>query len=174
MPIIIQGHEFCLDFFVLPIKRPEAVLGIQWLQRLRHPWLQCPGRVSIDYLEMTIEFFWEGKQVILQGDPIQLLNMISFHQFHTLIYSEGVDSLFELYSFSSNTSESHIPNSTSSTIEIDLPSSLPESIYLLLHKYKVVFTPPTSLPPQRNIDHKIHLTPNCKPVNVKPYRYPQF
>ena len=166
VPIIIQGHEFRLDFFVLPIEGPEAVLGIQWLQRL--------GRVSTDYSEMTMEFFWEGKQVILRGDPIQLPNMISFHQFHALIHSEEVDSLFELHSLSNITFKSHIPNSTSSTFEIDLPSSLPESIYLLLHKYKAVFTLPTGLPPQRNIDHKIHLTPNCKPLNVRPYRYPQF
>ncbi|KAH9649104.1 retrotrans gag domain-containing protein [Citrus sinensis] len=47
VPIVIQGHEFCLDFFVLPIEGPEVVLGIQWLQRL--------GRVSTDYSEMTME-----------------------------------------------------------------------------------------------------------------------
>ncbi|KAL9459285.1 hypothetical protein AB3S75_002637 [Citrus x aurantiifolia] len=49
VPIVIQGHEFRLDFFVLPIEGPEVILGIQWLQRL--------GRVSTDYSEMTMEFF---------------------------------------------------------------------------------------------------------------------
>ena len=166
VPIVIQGHEFRLDFFVLPIEGPEVVLGIQWLQRL--------GRVSTDYSEMTMEFFWEGKQILLQGDPIQLPHLISFNQFQALLHSEEVDTLFELHSLSSNTSEFNIPNSTSSTFETELPTALPESIYLLLHQYKAVFAPPTGLPPQRNIDHKIHLTPNCKPVNVRPYRYPQF
>ncbi|RVX18944.1 Retrovirus-related Pol polyprotein from transposon 297 [Vitis vinifera] len=28
--------------------------------------------------------------------------------------------------------------------------------------------------PHRTIDHKIHLIPNSKPVNVRPYRYPHF
>nr|GEZ48727.1 retrotransposon-related protein [Tanacetum cinerariifolium] len=30
---------------------------------------------------------------------------------------------------------------------------------------------PTTLPPHRSIDHRIHLLPETKPVNVRPYRY---
>ncbi|GKB54931.1 ty3-gypsy retrotransposon protein [Tanacetum coccineum] len=33
---------------------------------------------------------------------------------------------------------------------------------------------PTCLPPHRLIDHRIHLLPNTKPVNVRPYRYPHY
>ncbi|GJW45274.1 retrotransposon-related protein, partial [Tanacetum coccineum] len=33
---------------------------------------------------------------------------------------------------------------------------------------------PTSLPPTRSIDHRIHLLPDTKPVNVRPYRYPHY
>ncbi|GJS57292.1 reverse transcriptase domain-containing protein [Tanacetum coccineum] len=32
----------------------------------------------------------------------------------------------------------------------------------------------TSLPPHRSIDHRIHLLPDNKPVNVRPYRYPHY
>lgn len=44
----------------------------------------------------------------------------------------------------------------------------------LLDLYKDVFEEPKALPSHRTIDHKIHLLPNTKPVNVKPYRYPHF
>jgi len=37
-----------------------------------------------------------------------------------------------------------------------------------------IFSDPTSLPPQRERDHLIHLIPGANPVNVGPYRYPQF
>lgn len=37
-----------------------------------------------------------------------------------------------------------------------------------------MFESPEGLPPQRDKDHYIHLEPNSNPVNVRPYRYPQF
>nr|GEV52537.1 hypothetical protein [Tanacetum cinerariifolium] len=33
---------------------------------------------------------------------------------------------------------------------------------------------PTCLPPSRSVDHRIHLLPNTKPVNVRSYRYPHY
>nr|GMD82510.1 Transposon Ty3-G Gag-Pol polyprotein [Ipomoea batatas]GME15449.1 Transposon Ty3-G Gag-Pol polyprotein [Ipomoea batatas]GME19231.1 Transposon Ty3-G Gag-Pol polyprotein [Ipomoea batatas] len=44
----------------------------------------------------------------------------------------------------------------------------------LLLEFSSIFEPPDSLPPHRNFDHRIHLLPNSKPVNVRPYRYPYF
>nr|GEW37420.1 hypothetical protein [Tanacetum cinerariifolium] len=37
-----------------------------------------------------------------------------------------------------------------------------------------VYEVPTTLPPHRSIDHRIHLLPETKPVNVRPYRYPYY
>lgn len=33
---------------------------------------------------------------------------------------------------------------------------------------------PEQLPPARSFDHRVHLLPGTKPVNVRPYRYPYF
>lgn len=33
---------------------------------------------------------------------------------------------------------------------------------------------PSGLPPARQLDHRIHLLPNSKPINVRPYQYPYF
>ncbi|GJS42410.1 ty3-gypsy retrotransposon protein [Tanacetum coccineum] len=43
-----------------------------------------------------------------------------------------------------------------------------------LIRYDSLFQVPTCLPPNHAIDHRIHLLPNTKPVNVRPYRYPHY
>ncbi|QHO43351.1 Transposon Ty3-I Gag-Pol polyprotein [Arachis hypogaea] len=47
-------------------------------------------------------------------------------------------------------------------------------VQLLLDEYQEVFKEPEQLPPQRKIEHQIHLLPETNPVNVRPYRYPHF
>lgn len=39
----------------------------------------------------------------------------------------------------------------------------------VLEKFQEVFKEPTQLPPRRPVDYKIHLTPDAKPVNLRPY-----
>ena len=163
VPLVIQGHTFKLDFYILPIEGPNIVLGIQWLQHL--------GKISIDYRAMTMEFCWESNPVILRGGPIQTPNMISLHQFHALLSKDVVHSLFELHPI---INEKLYSDTHSSSSELNLPTHLPEQITLLLQQYKTLFSPHTGLPPHRLIDHKIHLLPTSKPVNVRPYRYPHF
>lgn len=42
---------------------------------------------------------------------------------------------------------------------------------VVLKRYEDVFTWPEELPPQRNIEHHIHLKQGTNPINVRPYRY---
>ncbi|KAH9666823.1 hypothetical protein KPL70_020805 [Citrus sinensis] len=64
--------------------------------------------------------------------------------------------------------------SITDTSSLEFPFSLPAQFLNLLQQYKHLFLQPSSLPPHRTIDHKIHLLPNTAPVNVRPYRYPHF
>lgn len=50
----------------------------------------------------------------------------------------------------------------------------PECVEELIQKFKVVFEEPTSLPPVREVDHRILIDPGVKPISIRPYRYPQF
>lgn len=58
--LTMQGTIFTVDFFVLPIKGPDVVLRIQWLQLL--------GCVSHDYSALSMDFCWNGAPVTLCGD----------------------------------------------------------------------------------------------------------
>ena len=53
-------------------------------------------------------------------------------------------------------------------------AEIPECMQILLKEFTVVFQEPSSLPPFRDTDHRIHLKSDASPVNVRPYRYPHF
>ncbi|VFQ93695.1 unnamed protein product, partial [Cuscuta campestris] len=59
-PLLLQGHLFPVDLYLLEVHGLDIVLGIQWLQTL--------GCVSHDYGRMTMEFLWQGQTVTLRGD----------------------------------------------------------------------------------------------------------
>lgn len=66
----LEGTIFSLEFFVLPIRGPDMILGVQWPQEL--------GPVTHDYSCSHMEFTWKGKKVILRGDASLSSKEISF------------------------------------------------------------------------------------------------
>ncbi|KAF4377290.1 hypothetical protein F8388_012391 [Cannabis sativa] len=55
--LILQGHQFVVDLYVLPIWGLDVVLGMQWLQTL--------GSCIHDHRALTMEFNWQGNVVKL-------------------------------------------------------------------------------------------------------------
>lgn len=53
-------------------------------------------------------------------------------------------------------------------------TSVPSCLQSVLANFTNVFQEPKELRPQRDVDHPIELMPGKGPVNVRPYRYPQF
>ncbi|RVW71121.1 Transposon Tf2-12 polyprotein [Vitis vinifera] len=151
-------------FHVLIDSGPDVVLGIQWLQQL--------GRVAHDYAALSMEFCWEGRPIILHGDLHQSSSLITFNQFQALIHSSNVHSMFALQPLA--TEELKTASLVTKENTLIFPNTLPVAISTTLQKFRDLFLPPTGLPPHRTIDHKIHLIPNSKPMNVRPYRYPHF
>ena len=159
--LTLQGTVFTLDLFVLPIEGPDVVLGIQWLQLL--------GRVSHDYSALSMEFCWNGTPVTLRGYLATTPFLITFHQLQSLVHHADIYSVFALQQVPVFGEESaSIPESSS----FELPANLTQPFIDLVHSYRNLFLPPTTLSPHRTIDHKIHLLPNTTPINVRPYRYP--
>jgi hypothetical protein len=57
-------------------------------------------------------------------------------------------------------------------VQTSKPSN-PQDLQRIIDKHsKVVEDIPKGLPPTRNHDHEIHLTPGSVPPNIRPYRYP--
>ncbi|KAH9678316.1 hypothetical protein KPL71_025660 [Citrus sinensis] len=86
--LTLQGTVFTLDIFVLPIKGPDVVLGIQWLQLL--------GRVSHDYSALSMEFCWNGTPLTLRGDLATTPSLITFNQLQSLVHHADIYSVFAL------------------------------------------------------------------------------
>nr|GEV46985.1 putative zinc finger, CCHC-type [Tanacetum cinerariifolium] len=107
----IQGLKMDVDLYVLPMKGPDIVLGIQWLQKL--------GMVTHAYSNQTMKFSWSRRDYALKGEESLWLKQISLRQMRALLV-------------------------------------------------------PTALPPHRSIDHRIHLYPNTKRVNVHLYFYSHY
>ena len=123
---------FNVDLYVLPISGANVVLGVHWLKSL--------GPVLTDYNHLTMQFFYEGNLIHLQGDMDAALSSLSSLQFRRLS-RKNRDGLYYHITL--------LPNVDTST------QDLPPSILTLLTKYDTLFHPPNTLPPTRDTDHHI-------------------
>lgn len=89
VPVIMQGMEFPIDVYVLPIQGPDMVLGVQWLQEL--------GVVAQDFAVLSMEFTWQGKRVELRGDSFLGTRQITFNRLQSLVMAGEAMEMYELY-----------------------------------------------------------------------------
>ncbi|KAJ0053157.1 hypothetical protein Pint_00647 [Pistacia integerrima] len=140
--LVLDGHKFLLDLFVLPIKGADLVLATQWLSTL--------GPILMDYKALTLSFTWQGNSLILRGKQRHLVEPINFHQLKRLLAVDSVAETFHLYSLAIT----HYDPSPSSE-----PIVLDEDIRTTLDSFATIFAPSTQLPPPRPHDHHIPLQP---------------
>jgi len=70
--ITLQGHDFTILFYLLPIKRVNVVIGMQWLRTL--------GTVTANFAVPQITFSHLQKSITLHGDAKQLPYLSTFAQ----------------------------------------------------------------------------------------------
>lgn len=121
------------------------------------------GKITANFLIPRLSFNYHGQVITLICES-QLLPA-SHGQLKRLLHTNSVNSLHML-SFLPVDDRFEIPPNPDSLIT-------PES-HNILSQFKLVFDKPTTLAPHRAHDHHIHLDPNSKPVNIKPYRYPHY
>ncbi|GKC47038.1 retrotransposon-related protein [Tanacetum coccineum] len=105
-------------------------------------------------------------QKLGKGDESLRMKWISLHRMQALLETNDVYGIYELHNLSA---EEHING-----VESQAMSMGHSEIDQLLIQFDSLFQVPASLPPHRLIDHHIHLLPNTKPVNVRPYCYPHY
>ncbi|XP_042023144.1 uncharacterized protein LOC121770490 [Salvia splendens] len=152
----MQGCEFVVDLHILPIHGPDVILGMDWLESL--------GQISADFAQKTLEFNHKGQSFTLRGilPPPRRLTAETFLSMHS---SADMAECFEIALLKLESDESGSDC---------FPSDLPGGVAAVLESFLSVFRVPTGMPPVRQYDHRIHLLPGSKPVNVQPYRYPYF
>ncbi|XP_062118768.1 uncharacterized protein LOC133832416 [Humulus lupulus] len=157
--LILQGHQFVVDLFVLPIWGLDVVLGMQWLRTL--------GPCLHNHKDLTIEFQWNGQIVRLEGNTPVSAQLASCSQLHSFLGAEHGSLLFCLFVLAD-------PSPDHSADLSSLEAQLPPCDKTILKDFSPVFATPLELPPWRTIDHRIHLREGSTSVNVRPYRYPYF
>jgi hypothetical protein len=58
-PVHIQGEEFVMDCYTLPLEGFDVILGVQWLKSL--------GPIVWDFATLSMAFLRHGRSVCLQG-----------------------------------------------------------------------------------------------------------
>ncbi|CAL0311936.1 unnamed protein product [Lupinus luteus] len=159
VPLLLQGINFEVNFFILDIEDPDVVL--------RFPWLQSLEKVAHDYVALTMEFLWKGHHVTLVGDTSMASQSVSLHQLQALVRTDEVTSM---YAITASIQDSDIPLDSS----FSFPPNIPGPVIDLLHQFQSVFATPTGLPPHRTVDHDVHIVEGSKHVNVRPSSWVTF
>ena len=157
--VVIQSHVFLIDLHIFPVHGPDVIHGLAWLKSLR--------RVMSDFVDGTLEFVHNGIPVRLKVST-PAARPASFKTVANLLSLQGAAKLYELIS---------VPKHDDHSVTTDaphFPGELDPMVLAVLRSHEAVFCTPTGVPPPRPFDHRIHLLPNAKPVNVHPYRYPYF
>lgn len=144
----VDGISFHIDYYSLPLKGQDIVLGIQWLQQL--------GPTLCDWQAQTMEFSWAGVKQVVHGLQNTRISQARSEEIHK--EAKMGQACFAL---------------TFQTT-YDAVSSVPDQMRPLLQKFTAIFASPTQLPPPREIEHRIILKEGSDPVNVCPYRYAHF
>ena len=110
------------DFLSLELGNSDVILGIQWLETL--------GSVRTNWKTQTMQFKWEGRPVMLVGDPSLKRSKISLKTMIKELNKEVGGILVEYNGIKNCLKEAPIP---------DLKS--------LFDEYDDIFQPLTSLPP---------------------------
>ncbi|PKU62676.1 RNA-directed DNA polymerase [Dendrobium catenatum] len=123
-------------------------------------WLQTLGETKINWGTLRMELVKGGRKTVIQGDSGLTKAGVSLKSLIKTIQEEGEGYLVELHSLEGASREEG--------------GDIPLSVQPLIQEFEEVFQPPLGFPPPREQEHAIILREGVSPVNVRPYRYPQF
>ena len=143
VPILLQGMEFRLKFFLFPLDDMDVVLGWDWLEGL--------GEVKTDYKNFTMRIKHDGCKWILQGSKELELHSPTLSILRSATREAGEGSLVRYWLLEEAKT---------------VPAAGNLMIDDILREFKDKFEEPKGLPPPRPQDHAIVLKegsniPNC-------------
>jgi hypothetical protein len=144
---IIQGHQFTTDFRILELEGYDLILGCDWIYEFNHVGLNLRTR------EFTLEK--AGQKICFKDEthPNEKF-LVSHKKMKILLHKGAMGAVVYIQK-----------------LHLQHPESVQHpSLQELLDQFKDVFEEPTSIPPQRDVDHTIPLQPRADIVNTRPYR----
>ncbi|XP_031283947.1 uncharacterized protein LOC116142668 [Pistacia vera] len=111
VPLRMQGIELCQDYFPFELGGADVVLGISWLSTL--------GDVCANWRNLTMEFFSEGKRVVLQGDPSLVKTVVSLRAMLKSLQREDAGYVVELCSIGVKEEETEEPMDLAAAAVVD-------------------------------------------------------
>lgn len=168
---MVDKHIFCISLYLLPIHGADIALGVQWLQTL--------GPFVSDFTIPSMQFHYNGQLVTLLGTSPTRIAPTTFHQLTRMLHTDSIVTFhaISMVALPTPNSQHHSADPLFLSLTADALThinTLPPDLARILHFYAHIFTKLHDLPPNRPHDHHIHLLPDVKPVNTKPYRYPHF
>ncbi|XP_056860229.1 uncharacterized protein LOC130508648 [Raphanus sativus] len=158
-----QGYEFKSEVRTLRLGFSDLVLGVQWLSTL--------GPILWDFLNLRMEFKFNGLKHVLRGITPNDSKIISSNSLNKLLLQEPQLALLHLRENRETESpqglnpEAILYHIEASNTELDTSGSLQR----LIESYSDIFDDPTELPPFRQgFNHKIPLESGANPVNLRP------
>ena len=85
--IDIQDNSFTLHLYILPIFGTNIVFGVQWLKTL--------GPVLTNYNTLSMQFFYQDRLVVLQGEHETHSGLLTQHQFCRIFLHQSDTSYFQ-------------------------------------------------------------------------------
>ncbi|KAF5460502.1 hypothetical protein F2P56_020366 [Juglans regia] len=152
--ISVQKIEFQVDFFLLQVEGCDAIFRTQWLKKL--------GPITLEFNELWMRFFWEGRNVELCGVKGPSNKILDGRNVGKQLRRGKRAFLLQLNSL--NLGEKQGVAAT----------NLNPDVMAILNQHSAIFQEIQCLPPQQSQDHKIPLEKGANPISVKPYRYPHY
>lgn len=147
-----NGHTFTDNMRVLDVGAYDAILGMDWLDN-------C-SPMFCHWAQKTLMFVHANEVLTLRG--LSSVGRSSLEELSVVELQELVDT--------NDTWVMAVLDPTKQFAETTLAALSPD-MQNLLSEFSDIFAAPTSLPPQRALDHAITLDSEARPVNSRPYRY---
>ena len=120
--IIIQGHQFVVDLYVMALGGANIVFGVEWLKTL--------GPITTDYSALTMSLSWKNEPVVLSGQKGPSPVEATHAQIRRLLQTDWVAAFFHL----------QLHESPSLSLYLDIP--LPMVLRKLLDTYQPILSQP--------------------------------
>jgi hypothetical protein len=149
----------------LPQPRPGTTVGVANGDRISCVGFYQGSSVCIGQEEFCIDFYivsLAGYEMVLGCQWLRTLGPVLWDFATQAMSFWRLDHPIQWHGIAT-ANTSHLHSATADDV-----------LQCLLDEFADVFATPTSLPPSRPVDHRIHLLPGTNPIVVRPYRYPQL